>query len=58
MTEGPTLLPPLRSDKRTKEVFVLSLESMKGFAGRTLDRAMHGMDEGLSEESMEAVNYC
>ena len=58
MTEGPTLLPSLRSDKRTKEVFVLSLESMKGFAGRTLDRAMHAMDEGLSEESMEAVNYC
>jgi len=26
----------LRSDKRTKEVFVLSLERMKGLSGRAL----------------------
>jgi hypothetical protein len=58
VTEGSTLLPPLRGDKRTKEVFVLSLERMTGFSGRALDRAMHAMDEGLSEASMVPGNYC
>ena len=37
---------------------MLSLERMTGFSGRALDRAMHAMDEGLSEASMVPGNYC
>ncbi|CAD0264355.1 hypothetical protein DENIT_20247 [Pseudomonas veronii] len=34
MTEGPTLLPPFGSDKRTKEVFVLSPERINAALAR------------------------
>jgi len=52
VTEGLTLLPPNGSDKRTKEVFVLSLERMNGRSGRGLGGAMDWMDGGLSGEWM------
>ena len=52
MTEGPTLLPPARSDKRTKEGFALSLERMTGRSGLGLGEGMRRMDYGLSGEWM------
>ena len=50
MTEGPTLLPNIRSDKRTKEVFVLSFERIKGRSGRGLGAGMDEIDGALSVE--------
>ena len=50
MTEGPTLLPAIRSDKRTKEVFVLSLERMSAGSSAGIGRPIDVVDEGLSRE--------
>jgi hypothetical protein len=52
VTEGPTLLPGNRVDKRTKEVFVLSLERMKGLARRGFAPFMDWLDGGLSVQRM------
>jgi len=38
VTEGHTLLPHAGSDKRTKEVFVVSLERMTGCMARGIRR--------------------
>jgi hypothetical protein len=42
----------MKSDKRTKEVFVLSLERMTSRAGQGFGAVMDWMDGGVSEESM------
>lgn len=55
MTEGPTLLPGDRVDKRTKEVFVLSLERMNALAKRAFARAMDWLDGGSSVPRMKPV---
>ena len=52
MTEGPTLLPRIRSDKRTKEGFVLSLERITGRSGLSLGEGMDRVDGGLSRKWM------
>jgi len=52
VTEGPTLLPGNRVDKRTKEVFVLSLERMNGLAGRGFAPLMDWLDGGSSVQRM------
>src|SRR5471032_1964941 len=52
VTEGPTLLPPARSDKRTKGVFAVSRERISSRSGRGFDRAMTGVDSALSGEWM------
>ena len=48
MTEGPTLLPHVGSDKRTKEVFAMYLQRMNARMGRGFARVMDGLDGGLS----------
>jgi hypothetical protein len=58
VTEGPTLLPAIRSDKRTKEVFVLSPERMTGRSGLGIGGGMDEMDEGLSGEWMKRQRHC
>jgi len=45
VTEGPTLLPRHRIDKRTKEVFALSLERMNARALRGVAPFMDRLDE-------------
>jgi hypothetical protein len=52
VTEGPTLLPGNRVDKRTKEVFVLSLERMNGLAPRGFAWLMDWLDGGSSVQRM------
>jgi len=52
VTEGPTLLPVAAVDKRTKEVFALSLERMNGLARRGLERFMDWLDGASSASSM------
>jgi len=52
VTEGLTLLPRIRSDKRTKEGFALSLERMTSRSGRGAGSPMDWVDGGLSEEWM------
>jgi hypothetical protein len=52
VTEGPTLLPGNRVDKRTKEVFVLSLERMNGLAQRGFAPFMDRLDGGSSVQRM------
>ncbi|KAA0971412.1 hypothetical protein FQ185_15730 [Pseudomonas sp. ANT_H12B] len=52
MTEDPTLLPHVRGDKRTKEVFALYLQRMNGRMGRGFARVMDGLDGGLSTQRM------
>jgi len=44
VTEGPTLLPPHGDDKRTKEVFALSLERMNPYLGRGFPQGMNRLD--------------
>ncbi|KAA0997046.1 hypothetical protein FQ192_04545 [Pseudomonas sp. ANT_J12] len=58
MTEGPTLLPHARSDKRTKEVFALYLQRMNARMARGFARGMDGLDGGLSGEWMDALARC
>jgi hypothetical protein len=53
VTEGPTLLPGNRVDKRTKEVFALSLERMNGLARRGFAPVMDWLDGGSSVQRME-----
>jgi hypothetical protein len=53
VTEAPTLLPPLPQDKRTKEVFALSLERMTVRTGRGFAPVMDRLDEGLSAQRMK-----
>ena len=48
MTEGLTLLPAIRSDKRTKEVFVLSLERISAGSSLGAGRAIDAVDEAPS----------
>ncbi|CAI8732643.1 hypothetical protein EMIT0196P_120186 [Pseudomonas chlororaphis] len=48
MTEGLTLLPAHGSDKRTKEVFALSLERMNAPASRAFARCIDGLDGRVS----------
>ena len=55
MTEGPTLLPRIRSDKRTKEGFVLSLERITGRSGLGLGGGIDRVDGGLSGAWMASV---
>jgi hypothetical protein len=55
VTEGPTLLPPTRVDKRTKEVFALSLERMNARTLRGLAPVMHQLDERQSAQRMMAT---
>jgi len=52
VTEGPTLLPGEAVDKRTKEVFALSLERMNVLAGRGLKRFMDWLDGPSSAPCM------
>ena len=52
MTEGPTLLPHVGSDKRTKEVFAVYLQRMNARMGRRFARVMDGLDGGLSTQRM------
>jgi hypothetical protein len=52
VTEGPTLLPVAAVDKRTKEVFALSLERMNGLARRGLERFMGWLDGASSAPFM------
>ena len=46
MTEGHTLLPPPGGDKRTKEVFAVSLERMNGLAAHGIAPGMDAVDRG------------
>jgi hypothetical protein len=55
VTEGPTLLLPVRSDKRTKEGFVLSLERITGRSGLGLGAGMDRVDGGLSGAWMASL---
>ncbi len=48
MTEGPTLLSPDKGDKRTKEVFAVSLQRISGLHPQGLARGMHGVDGAVS----------
>ena len=50
MTEGPTLLPASRSDKRTKEVFVVSLERISAGSSVGIGGAMDAVDGAPSRE--------
>jgi len=50
VTEGPTLLPRHGEDKRTKEVFALSLERMNPRLRRGFAPAMNRLDEPLSTQ--------
>ncbi|QAX83425.1 hypothetical protein C2E19_06035 [Pseudomonas sp. DTU12.3] len=52
MTEGPTLLPGEQVDKRTKEVFALSLERMNARTARGVARAMDRLDGRSSAQCM------
>jgi hypothetical protein len=52
VTEDPTLLPPLQQDKRTKEVFALSLERMNARSGRGFAPAMDRLDVEVSAQRM------
>ena len=52
MTEGPTLLPHVGSDKRTKEVFEVYLLSMNAQMARGFAPGMDGLDGGLSARCM------
>jgi hypothetical protein len=55
VTEGPTLLPRQQVNKRTKEVFVLSLERMNGLAGRDFAPLMDRLDGGSSVQRMVRI---
>jgi len=48
VTEGLTLLPGHGSDKRTKEVFALSLERMSAPTSRAFARCIDGLDGRVS----------
>jgi len=50
VTEGPTLLPPHGDDKRTKEVFTLSLERMNPRLRQGFAPAMNRLDGSLSTQ--------
>ena len=52
MTEGPTLLPGNRVDKRTKEVFAVSLQRVNARSWRGFAPGMDWLDEGLSIKPM------
>jgi len=58
VTEGPTLLPRHRSDKRTKEVFALSLERMNHPVSRGCAPGMDGLDGPPSEKCMVQPGDC
>jgi len=50
VTEGPTLLPAIRSDKRTKEVFVVSLERINPGSSVGIGGAIDAVDGAPSSE--------
>jgi len=58
VTEGPTLLPRHRADKRTKEVFALSLERMSRPVIRAFAPSMGGLDGPPSEKCMVEPGDC
>ncbi|CAN1598014.1 protein of unknown function [Pseudomonas mediterranea] len=47
-----TLLPPVTVDKRTKEVFTLSLERISARTRQGFAHAMDGLDSGPSVQRM------
>jgi hypothetical protein len=55
VTEGPTLLPRHGEDKRTKEVFALSLERMNPRLRQAFAPAMNRLDGPLSTQRMIAL---
>jgi hypothetical protein len=56
VTEGLTLLPGNRVDKRTKEVFVLSLERMNGLERRSFAPFMDRLDGRSSVPRMVHIS--
>jgi hypothetical protein len=58
VTEGLTLLPRDGVDKRTKEVFALSLERMNVHAARGFASIMDRLDRGSSVPRMVHISLC
>jgi len=61
VTEGPTLLPRHGEDKRTKEVFALSLERMNPRLRRGFAPAMNRLDEptiNTTDNDQASARHC